>query len=151
MQPGDRLVCVFVSEPPLEFKDWPLHVTVVPWFRTDLTSAELADELQSRLSGYKGFQAVMGDEAAFGHHKTVNLVAQPTPLIEIEEQVRTALKQHHAWLVDETTKRGREYRPHVTAQKTGRLYRGDCFVVNKLYIIEQKGGLKKIVDLTNLG
>ena len=152
MRPGDRLVCAFVDQLDKDdqFIDWPLHVTIVPWFRIDISSDKLAGELADSLCDFKSFQVVIGDETKFGHDKTVNLVAQPTPLLEIEERVRTAIKRHAAWLVDETTKRQREYRPHVTAQKHARLYRGDTLICDTFYIVEQMGDYKKVVAKVDL-
>lgn len=144
MQPGDRLLCAFVEQPDqsAQFTEWPLHVTIMPWFRTEISSDQLADELCDCLCEFKPFQVVMSDETKFGHDKIVNLVAQPTLLMEVEEQTRAVIKRHTAWLVDETTKRRREYSPHVTAQKEERLYRGDTFICNAIYIVEQKGSHK---------
>ena len=152
MRPGDRLICAFVDhfDQGDRFKDWPLHVTVVPWFRTEFSSDKLADELCDRLCSHKSFQVVMSDETQLGRGKTVNLVARPTPLMEIEEQVRVVVKRNDAWLIDETTKRHREFRPHVTAQKDIRLYRGDTFICNAFYVIEQKGDHKEVVARVNL-
>ncbi|HSX45544.1 MAG TPA: 2'-5' RNA ligase family protein [Candidatus Saccharimonadia bacterium] len=153
MKPGDRLVCAFVESPDegAEFKDWPLHVTVVPWFRIKDRSGALATEIHDKLEIRTPFHVVIGDETEMGHSKTVNLVGCPTHFTEIEEQVRDILKAHDAWLVDETTKKPRDYRPHVTAQKDDRLYRGDTFICEALFIVEQKGGHKKVVAKIGLG
>jgi len=153
MQPGDRLVCAFVdqAEEGGQFKDWPLHVTVVPWFRIETGIQLLDSEIKDKLEDINPFHVIMGDETTFGRHKTVNLVACPTPFTEIEEQVRSLLKSHKAWLVDETTKRRRDYQPHVTAQESARLYRGDTFICANLYIVEQKGDHKEVIAKIGLG
>lgn len=152
MRPGDRLVCAFIDlqAPGDQFKQWPLHVTVVPWFRVDVGSGDLADQLRETLCYLKAFQVVMGDEGSMGRDKTVNMVSRPTPFIEIEEAVRSSLKGYSAWLVDETTKRRRDYQPHVTAQPGQRLYRGDTFMCQALYIVEQKGEHKEVVATIEL-
>jgi 2'-5' RNA ligase len=153
MQPGDRLVCAFVQ--PLQagdtFKQWPLHVTVVPWFRSDLSSDDLAGRLEGQLQDSEPFEVVMDGEVHFGRNKLVNLVVQPTPFTKIEEQVRGVIKSHGAWIVDESTKAKRAFRPHVTAQKDERLQQADTFVCGQLYVVEQKGGIKQIVEVVELG
>lgn len=155
MQPTDRLVCVFVKTIDIggEFKAWPLHVTVVPWFRLSAPSNDLKEELQQALGGIQSFEVEMGAEAQLGHKKgkVGNWVRLPSPLIEIEKRVRQVLKTHNSWLVDETTRLKRDYRPHVTAQAEERLHEGDRFICSKLHIIEQKGDYKEIVQEINLG
>lgn len=127
------------------FKDWPLHITIVPWFRTDISSEELVSELVSKLADIKPFEARVGKETHFGGwRKLVNLIMQPSPLAQIERIVRTTLKSHDAWLVDESTKKQRPYRPHITAQLEGRVYEGDRIAIGKLYIVMQKGDYKII-------
>jgi 2'-5' RNA ligase len=153
MQPGDRLVCALVA--PMregqEFKDWPLHVTIVPWFRTDASPSQLVKEFEQAVDGVKAFMVVMDGEARFGRNKLVNLVAPPTPLIDIESRIRSVLVSHQAWVVDQTTKSKRPYRPHVTAQKEQRLHQGESFICEELYIISQMGGYKEVVGKLGLG
>lgn len=155
MLPGDRLVCAFVE--PVEvnegFKDWPLHVTIVPWFRLEESSAVLADDFKTVLAGIGAFDARVADSAAFGHRgrKLASLLQDPAPFIQIEKLVRAALRQKHAWLVDETTKRQRQYRPHVTFQNSGHLNNGDSFHCGSLYIVEQLGVQKQTVNRVQLG
>jgi 2'-5' RNA ligase len=148
MKPGDRLVCAFVEPQPAghEFKDWPLHVTIVPWFRTPASSDELAGEAKAALNGIGSFKTVAGEAEQFGYQKskTANLIRRPTPFMIIEQQVRRLLKNHGAWLVDETTRKKRDYKPHVTAQKSTRLQLGEKFRCDRLYIVEQKGRHKEV-------
>lgn len=154
MQPGDRLVCALVGPLAVEtsFVAWPLHVTVVPWFRMNLPTAKLAAGLQRLLGGMKPFRVTVHGEAHFGHRgrKLVSLVALPTPLITIEAQVRDFLKAHEAWIADESTKRHFAYRPHVTLQRTRRLAEGEGFVCGRLYIIEQLGDAKIVTAAVEL-
>jgi 2'-5' RNA ligase len=146
MRPGDRLICAFIDQLPAgaEFKDWPLHVTVVPWFRIEASADKLAEDIKASLAGLSSFEVRMGRKATFGNHKTVNLVQQPSPFDDIEASVRMVLKRQDAWLADETTKQRRPYKPHVTAQKGTRMNEGDSFWCDRVYIIEQKGGHKTV-------
>ncbi|HSH18260.1 MAG TPA: 2'-5' RNA ligase family protein [Candidatus Saccharimonadales bacterium] len=150
MLPGDRLLCVFLDERPAgdSFTDWPLHITIVPWFRTAVPTNELTAHMKERLNSVTPFTFIVGGEAGFGFkgRKLVNLVEQPSPLDTIERQTRNLLHEHEAWLVDETTKKRRSFRPHVTVQKSGRVHEGDTFLCNALYIVEQKGGGHKEIS-----
>lgn len=155
MIPGDRLLCAFVANQPAvgdSFSDWPLHVTIIPWFRAELPSQDLGRELAGRLDGIAPFRVSIDGESHFGFkgRKTVNLIKTPTPLMDIERQARAILRENKAWLVDETTKTRRPFMPHVTVQKSGRVHEGDSFSVDKLYIVEQKGQHKVIVEVIQL-
>ncbi len=154
MQPGDRLVCAFLEnrETGETFTDWPLHITIVPWFRTEVTSDVLAEEMQAAMRDIEPFEAVAGGEAGFGYkgQKLVNLILTPSSLEDIEKAVREVLHGHNAWMVDETTKIRRVFRPHVTKNTSGRVYEGDVFPINSIYIIEQKGVRKEITGKISL-
>lgn len=153
MLPGDRLVCVLV-EPALAgkgFKDWPLHVTIVPWFRLETSSKTLADDLRADLAGMTPFDVQVGGAEKFGNNRQANLAEPADTFVEIEKRVRRMLTKQGAWLVDETTKRRRRFRPHVTYQNHGHLEPGDTFRCGEVYIIEQKGDYKEVVGKVELG
>ena len=148
MIPGDRLLCVLVRplEQGAEFKDWPLHITIVPWFRTDTSTETLAGELRQALQEQKPFLITVDGEAHFGRRrKPVNLIMLPSPLTDLETAARQLLRSHDAWMVDETTKVKRPFRPHITAQKSVQPREGDRIMCDNLYIIEQKGDHKEVV------
>jgi 2'-5' RNA ligase len=155
MLPGDRLICGFVERLELgfQFKTWPLHITVVPWFRLDAPSDAMAQGLEQALHTIRPFEATGADQTMFGprRQRPATLLQQPTPFSDIEQKVRTYLHKKRAWLVDETTKLRREYRPHVTAQRERRLEQGTVFQCERLYIVEQKGDHKEVVGVVNLG
>ena len=153
MLPGDRLICVFVKKQPAGyiFKDWPMHITIVPWFRLDILSAELAGQLQKQYSGINAFRISVLDEAQFGYkkRKVVNLVAAPE-LMKLEFQTRCLLHDYKAWVVDEADNTILNFRPHVTVQSTGRVNKDDNFSCGSLYIVSQHGDYKQIDNVIGL-
>jgi 2'-5' RNA ligase len=155
MLPGDRLVCAFVEPQSVgtQFTDWLLHVTIVPWFRLHESPKTIATGLTTALTPIEPFEASAGELALFGPKKNrpARLLETPTPFTEVEQKVRSYLHKKRAWLVDETTKRRHQFRPHVTVQKSGELARGRTFKVYKLYIVEQKGEYKEITAEIHLG
>lgn len=150
MLPGDRLVCAFVKTQTVgtQFRQWPLHVTIVPWFRADEPSEALARSLRRSLKNIEPFVAIAGGEALFGARKSkpVRLLRPVQSFKLLEQAVRACLHQKRAWLVDETTKTRRDFVPHVTDQAASRLAEGDRFWCTQLYIVEQKGNYKEIVS-----
>lgn len=147
MQPGDRLICALVEPQTVgdTFTQWPLHVTIVPWFRTDLPTDELAAELGRSLIGSRPFDINVGQEEHFGYkkRKQVNLVDAPE-LGRLEGQTRRFLHAHKAWVVDEADKTRRGYRPHVTVQDDARLQAGNSFRCERLYVVAQYGAFKRV-------
>jgi len=155
MLPGDRLVCAFVEKQTvgLQFKQWPLHVTIVPWFRLDETSEVIAQGLERALAAIPPFQLVADGTAQFGPRggRPVSLLRASEPLIQVEEKVRIYFHKKHAWLVDETTKKRYDFRPHVTMQGDAHLQDGDTFLCDRLYIVQQKGDYKEITNEVYFG
>jgi 2'-5' RNA ligase len=149
MLPGDRLVCAFVKPQAAgeEFAEWPLHVTVVPWFRLPDDAETVAAGLRKALASLELFAAKAGEMLRFGPRKNrpARLVQSPAPFIKAEQKVRGYFHKKRAWLVDETTKRQHAFRPHVTVQKGGELGRDEIFRVDRLYLVEQKGNYKEVV------
>ncbi|HET8709289.1 MAG TPA: 2'-5' RNA ligase family protein [Candidatus Saccharimonadales bacterium] len=135
-----------------EFSRWPLHITIVPWFRLDETSAVIASGLTQALNRIDPFMVAGDGEAMFGPKKTrrVRLLEQSTPLEGIEVKVRNYLHKKHAWLVDETTKNHYDFRPHVTEQGGEFLPAGGTFTCSTLSIIEQLGGKKRVASEVQL-
>ena len=155
MLSGDRLVCTFVEpqEVGVQFEKWLLHVTIVPWFRLDDSSEVIARGLEKALVSIWPFEATVAGETMMGSGKNrpAMLIGQPTPFAEIEGKVRAYLHKKRAWLVDETTKRHYDFRPHVTVQGDKSLNLGDSFRCATLYIVEQHGNYKEIVSEIHLG
>lgn len=149
MQPGDRLICAFLE--PLsvgrQFKEWPLHVTVMPWFRLDDPSDRVAAGLEQAFSGIAPFSAEAGRQVSLGPKKN-----RPARVLEpagsfpgLEARSRRYLHKKRAWLVDETTQARREYLPHVTYQRGDVLGADRTIYCDRLYVVEQKGDYKEIV------
>lgn len=153
MLPGDRMVCAFVNKQSMssKFKDWPLHITIVPWFRLNISSSKLAKELKEHYIGSKAFQVTVLEETLleYKEYKIINLVAAPELKI-LEGQTRRLLHALKTWIVDEADKTRNGFRPHVTALSSGRVYEGDNFQCNYLYIVSQHGDYKKVDSVIKL-
>lgn len=153
MLPGDRLVCAFVEKQPIgaTFKDWPLHITIVPWFRLDIPSIQLAEQLQKHYIGSNVFRIAVLEEIQLGYkkHKLANLLAGPE-LMKLEGQTRRLLHAYNTWVVDEADRTRQGFRPHVTVLGTGRVHQGDSFDCDRLYIVSQHGDFKQVDSVINL-
>jgi 2'-5' RNA ligase len=148
MLPGDRLVCAFVDPVTVGdcFTKWLLHVTVIPWFRLDDSSGHIAAGLQMAMKPIEPFAVKVGEEVMLGPKKNrpAHLI-EPGSFPEVETRVRNYLHKKQAWLVDETTRRKQQFRPHVTIQGDRHLEKGSELHFDAIYIVEQKGLHKEIV------
>ncbi|HEY4161103.1 MAG TPA: 2'-5' RNA ligase family protein [Candidatus Saccharimonadales bacterium] len=154
MLSGDRLICAFVEPQAVgtQFKTWLLHVTIVPWFRLDESSEVLAEGLKRAMYGLEPFDVTTGNEAQFGPHRNrpVRLLAPTEQLERVEAKVRGYLHKKRAFLIDETTRKPYNFRPHVTAQSGFLLPRNAKLHIGRLYIVEQKGDYKETVSEVRL-
>lgn len=146
MKPGDRLIAALIGDHTLgeTFKEWLLHVTIVPWFESSVSSEKLAALLAGVYRGIRPFTVTLGSEARIGYEgkALVNLVQMPTPFSDIYQRTEQALEGIHAkQLVSGWSD---EYQPHVTVQRSARLQANDTFLVDRLYIISQQGSFKRI-------
>jgi 2'-5' RNA ligase len=155
MLPADRLVVVFLGPHAKgeQFRDWPLHITIVPWFRNELSAEDIARQLAAELRAIMPFVATVGESTQFGYkgRKTVELIQTPTPLVTVEKIVRRFLKSQQSWIVDETTKKRLAFRPHVTRQGEMRTQKSGQIPIESISIVEQHGGYKEVVGVVNLG
>lgn len=154
MLPGDRLICAFIENQTIgtQFQKWPLHLTIVPWFRLSDSSERLAKGLEKALTTVGTFEVTAEGESFFGPRKKrpVRLLQISGPLMQTEAKVRSYLHQKCAWLVDETTKKRYAFRPHVTMQGEKSLPPGYTFQIQRLYMVEQRGDYKEVAAVINL-
>lgn len=152
MRPGDRLWCAFI-EPQNSgdsFNAWPLHVTLVPWFRVAAPNDVLAAATQQAIAGVDPFTFTIGQETMFGHNasKGANIVKPPTPFSDLERRLRLLLAERGAWIIGGH----RTYRPHVTVQAARRVHAGEHYWCDACYLVEQKGGgVKQVAAKVMLG
>lgn len=118
--------------------DWPLHVTLIEPFATELTAEAVADALGPIASGTTSVTAAAGDEAMFGRRRDV-----PVTLVhddgELEALRLRALEAIRDAGVDLAVDPSRvEFRPHVTRKRHGRLRPGDRVVLETLALIDMR-------------
>ncbi len=150
MLPGDRLIAMFTDNSAAgdRFSRWPLHITIVPWFRLPADPKQLSIGLRKALYDIKSFDAGLTGRALFGpHHNRPAHLVEPEAFAQIEAKVRRYLHQKRAWLVDETTKTRHPFRPHITFQNGEKLTDDRQIHCSSLAIVEQRGNYKEVVAL----
>lgn len=142
MKPG-ALILVTMVDPaavPAKFRrkrlDWPLHITLVPWFELPDEAAFL-EQLRTIIPMEESFQVTVGEEAAFGieNDTPVNLINYSRPLTVMHYFLLTALEAHQATMVSNTNWIRDKYSPHVTHHGNSRLHLGDVVSVNTITVV----------------
>lgn len=115
----------------------PLHCTVVHWFKSNRTPAEITRVINQIALSTPPLELVSGPEDLFGKSKDVpvNRLINTENLMSLHRNLHDALKKHD--IVDlEPQWTGDGFNMHVTRQRSGRFEKGRRFTANRLYLIE---------------
>lgn len=115
----------------------PLHCTLMPWFTSDHTPAEVLKAIADIAYTQPPVELISGPNDLFGLEKDVpvNLILNKEPVHELHMKLYEALKSlgiediQSQWI-------GPDYVPHVTRQSSGRFEEGRKHIARKLYLVE---------------
>ncbi|WP_434318857.1 2'-5' RNA ligase family protein [Leifsonia sp. P73] len=128
---------------PAEFAagDWPLHITVVPPFQTELE----ADAVAALLPHGPRIPVVAGARASFGHRHAVPVtLVRPSPaLLALHTACVDALEAAGAVIADQRHVRG-GYRPHASDQRSAALAPGDHAALTELALVARTPGSRRV-------
>lgn len=121
---------------PFPRSNWPLHITLVPWFicggpnRLDQKLAEAAVHLAA-------FDARVGGEMMFGPKRNirVNLIEPNIRLARLHEQLLGAVQKLGRLDTDEQFT-GKGYRAHITHVGGRRKLPGDIIRIDSIHLTE---------------
>lgn len=134
----------------------PLHLTMMSWFFSDKSPAEIVRTIQPIVEQQQPIELVSGEPDMFGVEKDVpvNRLADEVTLKQFHEALHSALKVTGAtykspkWV-------GEGFQPHVTRQRSGRFETGSTFTAAKLYLAEAESPerlqQKTIINKLTLG
>ncbi|MFB9748045.1 2'-5' RNA ligase family protein [Leifsonia shinshuensis] len=129
---------------PAEFGagEWPLHITIVPPFQSELD----ADAVAALLPRGPRIPVVAGCRASFGHRRAVPVtLIRPNPaLLALHAACVDALEAAGAVVADQRHIRA-GYRPHASDQRFGALAPGDHASLAELAIVERTPGSRRRV------
>ncbi|MFF1635935.1 2'-5' RNA ligase family protein [Leifsonia sp. NPDC058248] len=114
--------------------DWPLHVTLVPPFETELTP----DAVVASFPPARPVTVTAGDEALLGagHTVPVTLIRPADDLLALHAALIDALESAGVRVADQRHIRA-GYRPHATAQRSARLRPGETFTIGELALVDR--------------
>ena len=120
-----------------EFIDWPLHITIVPWFPRD--DAQKLDSILTNVAKTQsGFSVEVGEIEKFGPEKNVkvNLIKDSSGLNELHWIIFKVLEKNK-FGIHQKEYVGNGYRPHITHQPHGHARLGDSFRVKSFILVKQ--------------
>jgi hypothetical protein len=128
---------------PLEVGDgfslsaWPLHLTVLPNFVTELEVAAVGRVLDEVSRGTSPIVARVAGSALFGRGENipVSLVAESPALVRLHRLLLEGARGFDA-VLENPAFSGDAFRPHITATKTGRAVEGDRLVLAQLALVD---------------
>jgi len=137
-----RLVIVLPLTPLSEgdsfpVKDWPLHVTVLPPFLTDVDPAVIAAAIAAIASVHPTVTAVVGPKEMFGRRQDVpvRLVIPTESLSRLHAALIDAVRPHGA-SPDEPAFTGNEFRPHITIKNHAAIEEGTAFTLRQVALVD---------------
>ena len=126
------------------FAQWPLHVTLVPWF-SPLDLNQFIEELKSKAGMYTQITSTVGEQRIWGPH-TVNVIDRVPVLQELHTELLALVRLHGRLLINEQYT-GENYTPHITHQADISAYQNSSVIISGLYLIDRPsgGGMKTVV------
>lgn len=116
--------------------DWPLHISLVPWFVTAKRS-ELDQMLHDFLVATEPFTVTVGGEDLFGesHRVKVNVIDESTSLQNLHEALLDRVESIGTIIADKEYLR-ENYRGHITHYFERYKAPGEQFIIDHLYLAE---------------
>jgi 2'-5' RNA ligase len=117
--------------------EWPLHVTVLPPFKTDAAGTEIGDAIRSVASELPTLRMVAAGDELFGrrHDIPVTLLSENEQLTTLHHALRAAVRPFAAQ-PDEPAFTSAGFRPHVTVKSHARVHEGDTFTLSQLAVVD---------------
>lgn len=150
MQPRDLLVGVFIEKFDVgdTFEEWPLHVTLVPWFRLETAKEQFIRKLKKELAPIKPFTDTAGEREIFSKREAN--VLDKRKWQTLHEAVLACVYNTAEPAARQFRFVAEAFQPHVTVQPDGGLRAGESVEADVVYVVEQRGDYKQVVETINL-
>ena len=122
-----------------QFIEWPLHITIVPWFGVEESRAQELDDLLLEIaSRHLPIEAKVGRVAMFGAHHdiSVNLI-QPNPALDVLHQDVFDSLEKCGFAIHQKEWLDENYKPHIAWQGGKHCAEGQEMQIAKFALIKQ--------------
>lgn len=120
-----------------KFIEWPLHITIVPWFHCDATE-KLDKFLHNVADKQTRFSAKVGQSHMLGKNKDVpvSLIDESPKLAKLHQKILEILEKN-GYRVHQKEWVGENYIAHITHQLHGRKHPGEKLKINSFTLVRQ--------------
>lgn len=140
------LICFPIDPIPDQFKDWPLHCTVMPWFVAIDPADSVRRELRAIAQQHRAVELRAGNTAWFTESRSsVRLLQRNTRLMRLHQALYGLVKQYgNRCCFPQYV--GDCYTPHVTDQATSQLPSNYRKVATELVVVIRDKDTKLVFD-----
>jgi 2'-5' RNA ligase len=122
-----------------QFVEWPLHITVVPWFAVEEERGQELDDLLSEIATrHHPIELIVGRLAMFGAHNDtpVNLIDPSQALTDLHLDVLNSLEANH-FPIHQKEWLGDKYQAHIAHQEDKFYTEGQHIQIANFALIKQ--------------
>ncbi|HCM51669.1 TPA: hypothetical protein DIS56_00840 [Candidatus Saccharibacteria bacterium] len=121
-----------------QFQPGRLHLTIIPWFVSELDEDALINSFSGKFSKINKFNLVLGQKAMFGPKKDVSVsLIEPNQTLQALHELslewfdeigaRWAVKNAHV---------AQDYKPHIRRRQGTKIKTGEIYKINSLSLIK---------------
>lgn len=121
-----------------QFQPGRLHITIIPWFVSELDGAKIISSFNAKFSKLNKFNLAVGEKALFGPKKDVSV-----SLIEINQTLLALHKLSLEWFEEigarwavKNAHVADEYKPHIRRRQGTKVNSGQKININSLSLVK---------------
>jgi 2'-5' RNA ligase len=120
------------------FKPGVLHLTVIPWFVTELAGGQITEIFSEYFKNQPSFKVQVSKITDFKHKRKipVNLVKPTSELIALHQKALELFEALGARWAVRVAHAGTDYVPHIRRRPGGRIKEGDELKISSIYLIQ---------------
>lgn len=151
MNETEYIFCVLIDsyDEGDEFIEWPLHITLVPWFFVpDITEFQLS--ITEAITYLRPIHVIVGEERVWGPN-TVNVIERSEPLHDLHARLLRQTNMSGRIVINQQYT-GENYTPHITQQSSLSATPGDKIIIDQFCIIKKTHShrLKTVIKIFKL-
>jgi 2'-5' RNA ligase len=145
MQKGDKLrwwIAIFLNDLPLgtKFQPGQLHLTLIPWFTTDIDDAQVGRAFTDEFQNFPRFELRLSENVMFGPHNDVEvtLVEPTSELLQLHVSSLELFEQLGSHWAVKNPYVAAEYKPHIRQRAGSSIKPGQTIEVSSLSLVKTR-------------
>lgn len=118
-----------------QFIGWPLHITLVPWFRTDYGSEHVTRDIEKAASGIDQFTVTGIMRSMLGGQRNVPVTDVASSDLHDLHRALLTVFENDAYSLSDSKYTGVNYRPHVTKKGNAEFKPGHVILFDSVYLV----------------